>query len=338
MLASHSGFDRDPRIVRARRVSNGFSYETWLVDILQDTDLTTIVVRREPLSGPLAPYDVLRESVILNAVTHSGVPAPQVLAAVEDSDVLGSPFVVMQFVNGDVPDYRSLPDDPRWSTEASRREMAEQFLSVLAAVHRVPWRGTPLESVLGASLTDPPIKGSIGSIQSRLAALTGSRWRLPAAFIDAGRWLDTNAPPLQVADAVLVHGDYKVGNFIWRDGQIRALLDWEMAAIGDPLMDLGYACHPIMRSRNPELMAGLLPVDEFISIYEHHSGLKVDRRRLDYFIIFALYFHEYTALSSVMTLADNGGDFRMSALYSKVSQATRHIVERIERYEGGLRC
>ena len=104
---------------------------------------------------------------------------------------------------------------------------------------------------------------------------------------------------------MLVHGDYKVGNFVWRGNAIATVLDWEAPASAIRSRT-GLRLPPLMRSREPELMAMLVPFDELVRLYESETGEEVDRQRLHYYLIYALYFHLYTFMSGLVAAARRG--------------------------------
>jgi hypothetical protein len=151
--------------------------------------------------------------------------------------------------------------------------------------------------------------------------------------VETAAWLLDNAPARR-ADWVLVHGDYRVGNLVWRAGRIVAVLDWEGAGIGDPLEDLGYACHPIMRVQAPELMAMLVPLSELAGIVESELGWAIDPARLHYYVIYALYFHLYTFVSGMVS-AVNGADLRVALGYAKLNLGARELVSHMRSFEEG---
>lgn len=322
------------------RTSGGVSYETWILDAddpaAPEERTARLVLRREPLRGPLEPYDVLKEAATYRGLAGTGVPVPAVLAVCEDPQVLGRPFAVMEFVPGDVPDYRTITQRADWQDAHGRRSMATELVRVLAEVQRVDWRSFPR---LAEAHGDP------GSERERLHGLIDSMvaaaehrmqtWVTLPVFRDAALWCRTHAPEGDPADMVLVHGDYKIGNFIWRDERIRAVLDWEGAMVGDPLQDLGYACHPAMREQRPDLMAMLAPLDEMVGLYEDFTGRAVDRQRLHYYVIYAMFFHTWTLLTGLPSIVEWDGDMRMATAYSKLNQVTRMLVDEIEAYEDG---
>ncbi len=101
------------------------------------------------------------------------------------------------------------------------------------------------------------------------------------------RWLKRNPPPPAQKIAV-VHGDYRSGNFLYDlNGDIRAILDWEMAHLGDPMEDLGWALDPLWAHHDPSRPAGTIPRADAIALWEQASGLKADPAALFWWEIFA---------------------------------------------------
>ena len=100
------------------------------------------------------------------------------------------------------------------------------------------------------------------------------------------RWMRSNPPP-PAQRISIVHGDYRTGNFLFdASGAIRAILDWEMAHLGDPLEDLGWALDPLW-SADREHPGGMLKRDEAIAVWERASGLKADPVALRWWSMFA---------------------------------------------------
>jgi aminoglycoside phosphotransferase (APT) family kinase protein len=101
------------------------------------------------------------------------------------------------------------------------------------------------------------------------------------------RWLKRNPPP-PAQNIAVVHVDYRTGNFLYdAGGNIRAILDWEMAHLGDPLEDLGWAIDPLWSHGDPSRPAGTIPRGEALAIWEKESGLKLDTAALAWWEIFA---------------------------------------------------
>ena len=192
----------------------------------------TLILRRPPV-GHLLPraHDVAREYRVLAALAATPVPVPEQLAFCADPDVIGAPFYLMREVGGEV--LRSRADTGRL-TAGQRSAVAGQLASTLAALHAVD----PAAVGLGDF-------GRPGGYCARQLATWGAQWdrsrtrdlpdmiRLLAAL--AKRAPDDSATSI-------VHGDYRLDNVIVDLGggpRIRAVLDWELSTLGDPLADLG---------------------------------------------------------------------------------------------------
>lgn len=197
--------------------------------------LSTHVVLRRPPRGPLPPsaHDVLREARLLSALEATPVRTPRVLAVCDDTSVIGAPFYVMEWMQGEVITDR-LP--PALDNEAERDRMADRLIDALVELHSVDWQAAGL-----AGFGKPT-----GYLERQVRRFSGlwqhNRTRDLPAVEQLGHWLSQNMP--QSPPATVVHGDYRLGNTMFFSGapaQLAAILDWEMATIGDPLMDLGTA-------------------------------------------------------------------------------------------------
>jgi aminoglycoside phosphotransferase (APT) family kinase protein len=164
-----------------------------------------------------------REARVLAALQDTKVPVPVLHATVEAGELLDVPCYVMSHVVGPVVTTQT-PE----SLRGSRRQIGEHLVDVLAALHAVEWQrvgGRP-EGFNRRHLT----------AVSRL--LPDDR---PAGFDDLREWLDAHAP--EESDATILHNDYRLGNVVLAPeppGRVAAVLDWELATVGDPLFDLGY--------------------------------------------------------------------------------------------------
>lgn len=192
-------------------------------------------VLRRPPRPPLPPsaHDVLREYRILSACADSPVRAPTAIVACDDVAVIGAPFYLMTHVPGDVLSTQ-LPAglDP----DADPPRIAEELVSALAEIHALDWRATGL----------PEMAPSPEQYLDRQVRLFTRLWKhnrtreLPV-LDRVTEWLAAARPASQ--DATLVHGDFRLGNTIFSTpspARLVAVLDWEMATIGDPLADVGY--------------------------------------------------------------------------------------------------
>ena len=192
-------------------------------------------VLRRPPRPPLPPsaHDVLREARVLSA-TAGRARVPVVLAVCDDEAVIGAPFYVMEFVDGDV-----LTDDvpAALDTPEERARISTELIDALAEVHAVDWQSCGLEG----------FGKPTGYLERQLRRFGGlwehNKTREIPQVETVGAWLRENLPDQQAA--TIVHGDFRLGNMIYAAGapaRLVAILDWEMATIGDPLADVGYLC------------------------------------------------------------------------------------------------
>ena len=106
-------------------------------------------------------------------------------------------------------------------------------------------------------------------------------------ILDAGIRYLYKYPPKESKNICMVHGDYRSGNFLYSKNKITGILDWEMAHLGDPLEDLGWALSPIWSWQDRDRPAYLIPRDEALEVWENSSNCKVDKKDLEWWELFA---------------------------------------------------
>lgn len=189
-------------------------------------------VLRRPPRGPLmaSAHDVIREAGLLRALAPSAVPLPEVLAICDRPDVIGAPFYVMPFIDGRVLECISPPEFAQ-----HEHEVGEQLVDTLAELHAVDATVEALSSFGRPS-------GYLPRQVARFTQLLSQNATRPLPELEkVATWLSGNLPASPAT--TVVHGDYRLGNSMFAMGtrpQIVALLDWEMATLGDPLADVGY--------------------------------------------------------------------------------------------------
>ena len=248
------------------------------------------MVLRRPPRGPLPPsaHDVLREARLLSALEATPVRTPRVLAVCDDTSVIGAPFYVMEWMQGEVITDR-LP--PALDNEAERDRMADRLIDALVELHSVDWQAAGL-----AGFGKPT-----GYLERQVRRFSGlwqhNRTRDLPAVEQLGHWLSQNMP--QSPPATVVHGDYRLGNTMFFSGapaQLAAILDWEMATIGDPLADLGYMMSHWHQEGDQlggfnlqavTTLPGFPSRQEMIARYEQRSGRSM--RALDWYVTLALW-------------------------------------------------
>jgi aminoglycoside phosphotransferase (APT) family kinase protein len=195
------------------------------------SDVRRLVLRRPPLGHVLATaHDMSREFRVLRALADSAVPVPRALVYCADPDVIGAPFYLMSHVDGAV--YRT-PRQLDELTPARRRAVAGNLMDVLADLHDVEPRAAGL-----ADFGRP--EGFLArQVHRWKAQLDASRSRDLPGVDELHADLAADVPESAAAGGV-VHGDYRLDNVLIGSGdRVAAVLDWEMAALGDPLADLG---------------------------------------------------------------------------------------------------
>ena len=235
---------------------------------------------RRPPEGPVPPtaHDVAREYRIACALADTTIPVARGIAVCEDSSVIGAPFSVVEWVSGEV--WRT-PSDASTSTEADRRAACEALVDVSRSLH-----------ILDVSTLTVPIgSDGTGYLGRQLRRWTGQleRWssrELPD--LERLGWMLSERVPV-TRKTGLVHGDYRFDNVILDStapGRIRAVLDWELATIGDPLADVAtlvaYWHDPkeeaVSVFSHHELtgLSGFLAASEVLERYEAATGQRVE--------------------------------------------------------------
>ena len=247
--------------------TGGLSWDVFTVDL---DDGERVVVKRAPPYGTIDPYDVHKEVAVHQAAASAGIPVPELLGACDDPDLIGQPFFAMAHVDADFPHLAQLDDWPVWQTDAGRRRAAEQIVDVMGKLHRLDWAAAGLPELVtgppeasGAELMAGLINRWMGNVERDVYPT----WAPVPILRDAARFLLDHAPEMPDAPPVLSHGDYRIGNLAFRGDELVAVLDWERAAVGPPLLDLGFFCHPLSRRRQPELMGMLVTWDELSAMY-----------------------------------------------------------------------
>jgi aminoglycoside phosphotransferase (APT) family kinase protein len=261
--------------------SNGFSAETLLFEAAWQ-EPGTGTARRERLVAKVAPtgFQIFPEPRfaeqfrLLQILAGTGIQVPPVHWHEPDPAVLGAPFYVMSRIDGDVPTDMPPYHTGGWVSEASPAERESIWwsgLGVLAQVHGLD------VAALGLDFVDQPRYGPTG-LRQRLAyyehyldwAYDGT---VPVA-VEALRWLRDHRPR-ETRDPVLLWGDSRIGNIIFSGGAVAAVLDWEMATLGQPEEDLAWFMF-LDRHHSEgvgvERLAGFPGQDETIAHYEQLTG------------------------------------------------------------------
>ena len=255
----------DAQIVSVQRLTGGAIHENWRLDL--DGPALPLVLRKA--GGSTVPESRPRawEYAVQAAAYAAGVRTPQPLLLHEDAGLLGSAFFLMEYVPGTARPNEILAGEGRAALTA---ELGAQ----LALIHSV-------DLPAGGPLVGHPAHDAIGRYRGYL-----DRQTRPHPVLEWGlRWLEVNAPAVA---PVLVHGDFRTGNYLVRDGRLAALLDWEFAELSDRHADLAWFCAKCWRFGAYDREAGGLTSREvFYEAYQQAGGDKIDGEAVAYWEVMA---------------------------------------------------
>jgi aminoglycoside phosphotransferase (APT) family kinase protein len=292
---AHELGDERWRSCTLRPLGAGRSNLTYRVD----SPAGAVVLRRPPVGQVAATaHDMGRERRVITALAGTAVPVPRVLAAAPDGPPVDAPCYVMELVEGVVP-LRELP--PGWATtEDERRRASVALVDVLVALHAVdPW-------AVGLGDFGRPEGFLARQVRRWVTQWEQARAGVPAdeaTAAELSRLADALATAVPVTQRhAIVHGDYRIDNCLFDaadPGRIRAVLDWELSTLGDPLADLGLLLvywnqadeHPVWRAAqyipSPTRLPGFLRRDEVARAYALGSGL--DLAPLPWYVAFGAF-------------------------------------------------
>ena len=303
----------------------GASHDGWIFEV-GESQPGKVLVRLEPEEGPFLRYDGAREAALLGELAVRGFAVPRVLG-VADRDVCGARFLVLEWIDGDVLNPRAAAD----MDVARRRALATEMAETLAQLHGVD--GSQLRGPGGPmDESDPGIMAMFREFDRALAQLR----LVDTVVLDYVRlWLEKHARS-RTAEQCLVHGDFRLGNLVWRDDRIAGILDWETARIGDPLFDIAWMC--MGATQGSHSIMGLVTRDEFIGLYAQTSGRTVDPKDLVFWQVVAAWVRGCTEARlldiSIMSHAPSARDARDLSWEFGSIRTDEELLLLIDAYEG----
>lgn len=235
-------------------IAEGHSGFTYWVDIERPGGAARYVLRLSPPgTRPSGPADVARQGRVMAALNRLGLPTPAIPAMSEEPVIDGRPFVLMEAVGGDRIELAAERED--------HHAIAASAVEVLKRLHAVPPERTGIGGEEPASLQAEMMRWAwlMGRSAPDLTGRAPELGGLLAAAVPAER------PP------TLVHGDYHMGNLLFGGPNVVAVLDWEIAQIGQPMLDLGCLCVMVARKR---FSGGTAPggtidveIEDFVRLY-----------------------------------------------------------------------
>jgi aminoglycoside phosphotransferase (APT) family kinase protein len=319
--------DPELGISELQQHNEGFSWETYTLAAAWHDAATGaprregFAVRVQPLDGMLGPYDVEAQYRVHEALAASGLPVPRARWIEPDPAPLGAPFYVVDRIAGRVP-VQWRPDDREiFPTPESWHRFGQRFADVHAEIHRLDWRALGLGFLAAAEEPQLCVRHEL----DRWIAHYESSLEVELPIIrEAIEWLRYHLPAS--GRLVLCHGDYRIGNVMERDGELVAVLDWELAHIGDPIEDIAYAGLPLWRGRDPRI-SHFLPPEEYFERYEARTGLRVDPEAYRAWTVFGLVKAGACHLRGARAFREGRTrDLRLAALSHQVQHVVRHLV------------
>ena len=254
----------------AKRLSGGASQETWSFDITHPDGAIGAILRRAPPGYGAAPGRAAgldAEAVLMQLAYDAGVPSPKVLHVLNAEDELGTGFIMQRVAGETIP--RKILRDEEFAS--ARPKLARQCGEILAGIHGLPASGLPQLRRVDAATEVAELQQEIDNFG----------WPRPV-FELALRWLRDHDPGPS-ARVTLVHGDFRHGNLMIGPDSVRAVLDWELAHLGDPMEDLGWICVNSWRFGGIDKpVGGFGGYEELFAGYEAASGITVDPSRVKF--------------------------------------------------------
>lgn len=275
-------------------LSTGFSSDTLLFDLVYEENdgerRERLVARLEPEEYVIFPsYDVALQARVLQRLEHTDVPVPAVRWLETDRSVLGVPFYVMTRIEGRIPTDNPPMHDEGWiaeeTTESEREAIWWNGLEAMCKVHRVDWEGR------GLAFLAEPRRGATALDQQLDYWKRYFEWGMSAErhpdIAQALEYLESNKPADQ--PVALCWGDSRLANQIFDGVRCVAVLDWEMARLGDPVQDLAWwlaSDRCFTEGLDVARLSGFPSHDETISRWEESTGREA--RHFEYYTILAL--------------------------------------------------
>jgi aminoglycoside phosphotransferase (APT) family kinase protein len=258
------------RIENLRALTGGASRTTWAFEAVTDGGCRSLILRTGPPDDVHAGMEL--EARVQAAAAAAGAPVPRILVANDSPAALGNPFLICDEIKGETIVRRIQRQLDTAEGQAGRVKLLRQCAQALAAIHR-------------ADPHDPGLthEDQLVEWRERLDAMADTT----ATFEWGFRWLAARRP--QPSPAVLVHGDFRMGNLIVDGSDLAAVLDWELVHAGQAYEDLAWFCIRAWRFGAPASLGagGLGSIDNFLVAYEEASGTTVDRVAFHWWLVLA---------------------------------------------------
>lgn len=294
----------DIQVTGLSRIHGGASRQTYSIDLTGVREGETIhqgvIVRCDPVES-LIDTERKVEFAAIRSMEGVDIPVPKALYLEEDPSHLGAPFFVMERVEVGVPAAPFQLD----ALDPHRETLGRQMFRQMGRIAAVDPAGTPLAEVIDSPALDACWSRELDYWEGEI----DRHARKPEPIAKAAiRHLRRNPPPA-AQKLSIVHGDYRIGNFLHNEaGKITAVLDWEMAHIGDPYEDVAWACDLLWSGGDVARAAGMLPWPDATAEWELNSGCKFDFAAFEWWSIFSSVKAIGIWISSSRVFADGAND------------------------------
>lgn len=290
-LVEERGAAPDTRVSGLKSLTGGACQDNYLVELNQpwrppgsDSEIREFVFRTDKGGSLFESLTRVQEYKVMARAWQAGVPTSQPLALEESSPELGQPFYLMGKVDGNANPRFVLKDR---ALKQARSGLIDELASALAKIHGITPAGAGQELDFLNGPPSGPAKEPTGVARLAVESLRQFMEDVPGNFIAlelAAGWLEQNLP--ETDELVLVHGDFRTGNFMVNEQGLRGVLDWEFAHWGDRHEDIAWLCMRDWRFGKLKQEAGGLGTrEDFLAAYEKASGVQPDPDRVRFWEI-----------------------------------------------------
>jgi len=301
------------KISGLKRLTGGASSATWSFDYHQ----TPLILRQkttnaDDLEFKRSPVGLKAEGELIALAGKQGVNTPVVYAVTDPDSALGESMLMNRMKGEALP--QVLFKDPQYQPALSK--LTDECAQAMARIHSLPLAGleAELEVKTPASVTE--------GLKELVMTFGNNNPVLSCAL----KWMTDNCPDSE--ESVLVHADFRMGNLLLDSNGIAAVLDWELAHIGDPISDISHLCAPPWRfGRYSKEVGGFGNIADLVAAYEGHSGRRVDPKRLSWWRVQASV--NWCVMCMIMANIWRSGadrEFERSVIGTRVSESEIDIL------------
>ncbi len=258
---------QEVRVTTVKPLKGGGIQENWTVEAEVAGAPRAFVLRKDAPATIEASHSRRNEFALIQAAQRASVTVPEPIGFCDDPAIAGGPFALMSKVGG----VGLGPKVVKELGDGHRAALTERLAREMARIHRI----TPDTAAGNLAFLGPPpadfARAEVDLMRRWLDALAAPRPGLEWAL----RWCELHIP--RPVETVLIHRDFRTGNYMVDGGALTAVLDWEFACWGDPMFDIGWFMAECWRFGRPDLEAGGIGERQvFYAAYERESGRRID--------------------------------------------------------------